>query len=176
MSKEYECRNLIRGIIGNSEQDSHVCIVKAVNVDTGKDVATCDVKRVSDNKEIKNVRLNATFKASHGIVISPKIDSAVLVTNIEGNKYFVSMFSEIEEIIINGGEKGGLIIIEELNNRLKSLEDKLNNHVHSGVIISVEGGVTSLAEGISGNTGTPTTTSNEFQEGYSGYENDKIKH
>lgn len=89
MTIENECRKLLRIIVGKPEQPSHVCIVTAVNVDTGEDVATCDVRHVFDNKEIKKIRLNTTFKASDGFVIVPKIGSAVLVTNIESDKYFV---------------------------------------------------------------------------------------
>ncbi len=136
MSKEYECRKLMRGIIGEPNQDSHLCIVTAV------DGATCDVKRIIDGKEIKRVRLNATIKASDGLVIVPKIGSAVLVTKIDSNKYFVSQFSEIEKIILNvtdnvevnaantitfnGGENGGLTItpklVEELNKTNAALQ------------------------------------------------------
>ncbi len=136
MSKEYECRKLIRGIIGEPNQDSHLCIVTAV------DGATCDVKRIIDGKEIKRVRLNATIKASDGLVIVPKIDSAVLVTKIDSNKYFVSQFSEIEKIILNvtdnievnaantitfnGGENGGLTITPELKTQLDKMTKRID--------------------------------------------------
>ncbi len=176
MGKEYECGRLLRAIVSESEQTSYVCIVTAVNG------ATCDVKRIQNNKEIKEVRLNATLKENDGLVIIPKKDSTVLVTHIDGNKYFVSQFSEIEKITlnvkdkieINGGTFGGMVKIEALNNRLKNLEQAFNNHTH---IISAEDGVAAAGMyTVMGNIPAVIEKSNEFQEGYSEYENEKITH
>ena len=84
-----------------------------------------------DDKIIPDVRLNCSSDASHGIVVVPKVGSAVLVTSIADDDNFVAQFSEIDkitivantEIVINGGSLGGLIKIEELKNNLKSLKD-----------------------------------------------------
>ncbi|MDR1729947.1 MAG: hypothetical protein LBR52_04725 [Prevotellaceae bacterium] len=137
MSNINECRKLMRGIIGEPNQDSHICIITAV------DGVTCDVKRIIDGKEIKRVRLNATIKASDGLVIVPKTCSAVLVTKIDSNKYFVSQFSEIEKIILNvtdhvevnaantitfnSGENGGLVLSEKVADKISALETEINN-------------------------------------------------
>ena len=99
MSKERECGMMLRRIAGQSGYDTYACTVTAV------DGATCTIERILDDKEIKNVRLNATIKTSDGLVIVPKIGSVVLVTNIDGDKYFVSQFSEIEKITLNVADK-----------------------------------------------------------------------
>jgi hypothetical protein len=181
MSNEREIRQTIRQIVGTGDYYTFAAQVNSI------DGATCKVERVLDGKEFDGVRLNAHITVDSGLVTVPKTNSYVLVTEIDGDKWFVSQFSEIDkitididsEVVINGGENGGLIKIEELQSRLKALESKFNSHVHSGVIIAVAGGSGAPATGIAGNSGAPTSTSNEFQVQNShpyNYENDKIKH
>lgn len=127
MGKERECAENLRRIVGTETKqfDTFVCHVNSVNG------ATCEVKRLLDDKIIPDVRLNCSSDASHGIVVVPKVGSAVLVTSIADDDNFVAQFSEIDkitivantEIVINGGSLGGLIKIEELKNNLKSLKD-----------------------------------------------------
>lgn len=127
MSKEQSCAAKLKMIAGNFYDtfETFVCVVNGVNG------ATCQVTRVMDDKIIPDVRLNCSSDSSHGIVITPKIGSAVLVTSIADDDNFVAQFSEIDkitivantEIMINGGSLGGLIKIEELKNNLKSLKD-----------------------------------------------------
>jgi hypothetical protein len=173
-----ETRNIaknIREIVKNEVFETYLCKVVAV------DAASCTVKRIVDDKEIPDVRLNASMIENEGFVIAPKVNSLVLVTNIDGVHNFISSYSKIDkitldfdtEIIINGGENNGLVKIKQLNTRLKNLEKNFNDHTHTGNFIGT----------ISGNpaTGTLTVpaisyTSSEFQGNYSGYENDKIKH
>lgn len=165
--EERKCINLLRQIVGDKSFDTWICKVTGVNE------ASCEVERVFDKLKIKDVRLNATVKDNEGLIIYPAKNSYVLVTNIDNDKYFVSQFSKIEKItidvnsniVINRGKNNGLVKIEELNNRLKSLEDKYNQHTHPYVNVSA-----------SATTSATTSLSMEFQGGYSGYENDKIKH
>ncbi len=168
MSKEYECRKLIRAIVGEPELDSYICKVTAVNG------ATCDVKRILDDKEIKNVRLNATIKAEDGLVIVPKIESAVLVTTIDGYKYFVSQFSKIEKITLNVSDaivvnegKNGAIKIKELTDKLNELVKIFNSHIHT----------TSATIGTGPSVGVISATATKAQEfQQSDYEDTKILH
>lgn len=127
MSNIKECANLMRTIIGEKDFETCVCKVTSVNG------ATCNVERVLDGKIIKGVRLNSTIKSDDGLVIIPKTGSYVLVTNIDGDKCFVSQFSEIEKITlnvannieINGGENGGIVIVEKLKDNLQKINDFL---------------------------------------------------
>lgn len=161
---------------------------------------TCDVK--VGGIVYEGVLLYATEnKDLKGVVLIPKKGSTVLISRVAtSSRMYVEMFSEIDkvllsvgdkleftidaqgvrltadEIVLNGGDNHGLVKIEELAKRLKSLEQKFNSHVHSGVVTAVSGGSGAPAVGTPGNTGAPTSTSSEFQGGYSGYENDKIKH
>jgi hypothetical protein len=178
----------IRKIAGGTGiMPAPVFLVKIKEIDGAKCTA------MLDDLELKDVRLRATINNSEQqILIIPKKDSYVCVADLsEGNltDLVVVGCSEVEETLLkienqtlkinkdgfvfNGGDKG-LVKIDELHNRLLNLESKFNNHVHSGVIIAVAGGSGAPATGTAGNSGTPTSTSSEFQGDYTGYENDKI--
>lgn len=94
MTEARECTVKLRQLVsqpGASGFNTHICTVESVSG------TTCNVKRILDNKLIKEVSLN-TMQSGNGIVITPKIGSVVFVTNIDATKNFVSMFSEIEKI------------------------------------------------------------------------------
>lgn len=178
MSKERECAESIRGIVGKTAFSTYLCKVKSV------EGATCTVVREMDAMEIQDVRINSTITENQGLVIVPKKDSYILITDIDGDKWFVSQYSDIDKItidcndtiVINGGENHGLILIEKLQQKLKALESAFNTHTHTG----------DFSGTINGNpaTGTlaipaTTRTSNNFQSQAThpyDYENDKVQH
>jgi hypothetical protein len=140
MSKERECLKLLRALV--SDAGVFETYVAAVTVVDG---AVCTVERLVDGKTIENVRLNVHAGKDSGLVITPVVESVVMITSIDGEGWFVSLFSEIEEItvtatgqvkvnageiIINEGENGGLVNIETLTQRINRLEDKLKSHQH----------------------------------------------
>lgn len=128
MSKERECAEYLRAIVGKDPFQTCVAIVKSV------DGATCTVERVFDGMEITDVRLNCSSTENSGIVITPKQDSHVLITSIDGRYWFVSQFSSIDgitidsesPIVINGGSNHGLVKIEELTQKLNAIEKDIN--------------------------------------------------
>lgn len=134
MSKERECAEYLRAIVGKEPFQTCVAIVKSV------DGATCTVERVFDGMEITDVRLNCSSTENSGIVITPKEESHVLITSIDGRYWFVSQFSSIDgitidsesPIVINGGSNHGLIQIDKLTQKLNELVNAFNNHTHSG--------------------------------------------
>ncbi|MDR1544847.1 MAG: hypothetical protein LBS50_10690 [Prevotellaceae bacterium] len=177
MSKEKDIRNAIQAIVGAADYSTFAAKVTAI------DGATCDVERVKDDKVFKGVRLNAHITADSGLVIVPTADSYVLVTEIDGDKWFVSQFSEIDkitidfndEIIINGGENDGIVKIKELTDKLNQLKDTVNSlvqsynaHIHT-TANAVQGAPVSI---------NPTTSQAQQAQAFnkSDYENDKIKH
>ncbi|MBR4583135.1 MAG: hypothetical protein IKO34_04910 [Bacteroidales bacterium] len=122
----------LAGTGGNSSFNTFVCKVKSV------EGATCTVERVLDELEISEVRLNCHSKNDSGIVVTPKVDSFVLVTSIDGHSHFVSQCSEVDSITIdtesdikincrgnieiNGGNNKGLVNIEKLKKNLNTLK------------------------------------------------------
>lgn len=97
-----------------------------VSVDTNN--LTCVVE-LADETEIADVRLKAGIDdVKDGLVQIPVVGSAVLVGCI-GNKVSVRcviMFSQVSEILINGGEKGGLINIQTLITELNKTNAVVN--------------------------------------------------
>jgi hypothetical protein len=163
MSKERECARALRGIVGKSPFNTYLATVKEVS----ENEAVCTVKRVLDDMEIKDVKLNATITNNEGVVIRPKKDSAVLITSIDGANWFVSQYSDIEKItidatdkiIFNGGNNNGLIQIDKLTQKLNELVNTFNGHTHP-----VPNGASS----------TPTTEAATFDKNF--YEDINITH
>jgi len=87
-----DCVSKLRRLVEEPGYETYACRVTAV------DGATCKVERIIDDKAVSDVRLNATVKLGDGLVVTPKVGSVVLITNIDGDKNFVSQFSEVEKV------------------------------------------------------------------------------
>ncbi len=109
---------------------------------------TCTVQ--IDSLQLKDVRLRAVINNNEDkVLLTPKTGSYVLVYDMSGGKMrdlVVMSCSEIEKIeiktenttvnidkngvMINGGNLGGLVKIEELTNKLNALVNAFNTHTH----------------------------------------------
>jgi hypothetical protein len=114
---------------------SIVCNVDSV--DTAE--KTCDCSPVDGKADLLGVRLMAQNQT--GFYIIPKIGSIVVVTMINGFTGYVAMFSEVDEIQLNGDNYDGLVRVQELTDKLNNLEDAFNQHIllynlhtHAGVM------------------------------------------
>ncbi len=174
MSKERECANLLKAIMGKIPQNCFVAQVQKV------DGATCTVVRQGDNLKIAGVRLNELSDESVGMVIKPKADSFVLVARIDDFNYYVSLYSEIDsvdiqcdKITINGGDNGGLINIEELKKQL----DKMSKRIDT-IIYALENSPTTAQDGGAGyKSGIVGVLEGITEkEDFTNMEDDKIKH
>lgn len=105
----------------NFEVYSKICAVTAID----KDLNVCDVKPLDGDAEILEVKLTATEGNKDGFIIYPKIESSVIVTFLDKDTAFVSMCTEIDEFIFNGGKNGGLININTLIDELNKNNDIL---------------------------------------------------
>lgn len=159
MSNERNCAKAIRGIAGNKKYDTFVAKVTAISG------ASCTAERVIDEKELVDIRLNVSITEAQGIVITPKIDSLILVTTIDGYEWFASQFSEIDKITINagsielnGGDNGGLVKAEALVSWMTKVKTDL-----SAISTALNG------LGVAFTPTTPTAKQSDF-------ENDKITH
>ena len=120
---------------------NQICIVETVD----KPKAICTVK-LADNEELiyENVRLQAIDdEQDNGFIKYPKVGSSVIIAKIDNtNFYYVSMFSEIEEIVLkingkeilritensvvfNEGIKGSLVEIAKLKAQLNKAEQEI---------------------------------------------------
>ena len=119
-----------------TEQSIQTTLCKVISVDG----LLCDCSPVNGNADILEVRLNAS--GLNGFVITPKVGSYVMVTRFERFEAFISSFSDVDKIAFNGGANDGLVLVNQLVNKLNALENKVNSiistfntHVHAGVTI-----------------------------------------
>jgi len=124
-----------------TEQSINTMLCKVVSVDG----LLCDCEPINGDANILEVRLNAS--GLNGFVITPKVDSLVMVTKFERFEAFISSFSDVEKIeiscdniLFNEGLNDGMVLINSLVNKLNALENKVNSiintfntHVHNGV-------------------------------------------
>jgi hypothetical protein len=97
-----------------------ICKVTSIDLNA----LTCYCEPVNGDADITDVRLMA--QKSNGFLIIPKLNSIVCVTFIDDSNAYVSMFSEIDEIQLNGKNFDGLVKAQQLTNKLNALENKVN--------------------------------------------------
>ncbi len=87
----------------------------ATNVD--KNLNTCDVTPLDGEAEILDVKLIATENET-GLIQYPLDGSNVIITFIDKDTAFLSMCTDVDEVVYHGGNNGGLINISTLINEL----------------------------------------------------------
>ncbi len=160
-------KELIKDIIKDHEEIySLVCKVDKVDLDN----RTCDVTPLDGSAEVFDVRLQADEAASTGLMTIPKLETNVIVTFYNRNQAYLALVTEAEEIHLNGSENGGLIIIQNLVDKINNLEKahnglvtSFNTHTHA-----VAGAATAVPNSPSTNTVITTQKSD--------LENDVILH
>lgn len=152
-------------------------IVKEVDTDARK----CEVEPANGGPMVTAL-LQPIKSKEIGLVQIPKVDSQVIVDWLDDDHATVVLCSEIdqllldcEEVVINGGDKGGLVIAENTANRLNALENDINqlkNILSGWSPVSQDGGA-ALKTALTA-AGYPTDTLTQTQD--SDLENDKVKH
>lgn len=112
--------------LGNGNTGAFIAIV----VNNYPDGDSIDVKDLSGTL-YPEVRKRASLKEDksdkQGIIITPASGSYVIVNRIgSSDELFISMFSDIESILIDGGVNFGLVKVKELTERLNTLESDIN--------------------------------------------------
>jgi hypothetical protein len=99
---------------------------KVISVDKAN--ASCDIEPLNGDADKFDVRLTAQLGNANGFVVYPKVGSFVIFTSVDNNPNlsFVSLFSEIDEIIINNGINKGMVKAPELVSRLNAIEKAFN--------------------------------------------------
>ncbi len=108
MNIEREIAALIRDIAQEKEGD----IIYQATV-TKVAANSCEVELISDGRIFENVSLHLSEEAKDGLVITPEVNSQVLIATINGHDWFVCQYSEInqvtlyaiEEVELNAAEK-----------------------------------------------------------------------
>jgi hypothetical protein len=151
-----------RAAKGDDELYSVVATVNEVD----ESARTCTCTPIDGGAQLFDVRLQAGTGAETGLVQIPTKESQVVVTFLSKDTAFISLFVEVEkvllnceEVTINNGDNGGLVIVQELVNKLNALEE-----AHNGLVTSFNTHIhnTTATVGPSAVPGviTPTTSQN----------------
>lgn len=133
------------------------CTVTSVNL-TKK---TCYCEPIDEGQaDIADVKLIAD-SSKNGFMVIPKMGSVVFVSMTSNQTGYLSMWSEVDSIEINGDTYGGLVKVQELTDKLNNLEDAFNQHVllyntHTHAGVTAGGSITAIPSAIDTNILTPT--------------------
>lgn len=89
---------------------------------------TCLLKSASDDSEF-TAQLSAGEQAS--LLVIPKTGSVVFAKKAENGTYYITQYSEIEKIVMFGGELGGMVKINQLVEKLNNVEQELNKIINA---------------------------------------------
>jgi hypothetical protein len=158
MSAEKKIRDSLRAIVGVDDMPKSV-LGTVVSVD--EDEMTCVVTPFDSEASFTDVRLMAD-PAESGFYLKPAIDSTVMISPQDDVTYFVSMYSEIDEVWIRGTANGGIVKVSDLVAKLNTIENDLNNlktiFSTAWVVVPSDGGAALKAAAATwaGQTITPT--------------------
>jgi hypothetical protein len=113
---------MIKAIAGGVKIKNIAASVLAVN----QQERTCDCRPLNGDADVFAVRLQSDLSLTGGICIFPKVDSNVIIGFLHKTQAFVMLYSEIDQIIINGGQLGGLVKIQDLVTRINTIENDVN--------------------------------------------------
>ena len=134
---------------------------------------TCTVK-IGD-AEIEGVRLRASLTGrDRQILTVPKVGSCVTLGCLTAdlNNLVILQVDEVEKIIVNGGELGGLIKIQELTDKINTLVEAFNSHTH----LLPAGAVKTSAGPSTNPVNVPAITKKAAKLNKKDYEDETIKH
>lgn len=123
----------------------------------------------------KRAAIGVGNDAKKGIVITPISGSLVIVSRIgDSDELFVEMFSEVESVVFDGGENGGLAItpklVQELNKNNELLQAIVTVLLGSPIPEPGNGSPSALQTALKG------AVSGKKIGDFSKIENSKIKH
>lgn len=125
MSQHSEIKSLIRSIANPSA--SGTSIFEAQVISASETSCTINYQGIRHS----DVRLVAGMSGSTAtIVAKPATGSTVLVADLSAGKFrdmVVILTETTDSIVINGGQNGGLINIQQLTAHLNTIEQDLNN-------------------------------------------------
>lgn len=125
-------RDILLELVRTGEEIySEVCTVN--KVDEAK--RTIDVSPINGKADILNVRLQSKVSGDKGVLIVPKVGTEVIVTFTSKITAFMTLCNDVDKILIeanetiifNKGEKGGLINVEDLIEKINTIEKDIND-------------------------------------------------
>jgi hypothetical protein len=117
------------------------------NVDTT--ALTCTV--TMEDMDLSDVRLRATTNVNDKqMLFVPTVGSIVIFGTLTGNldELIVLAYDQIDTLVINGGDLGGLVKVNELKTQLAKMTTRIDGIItalKSGTVAAGDGGATLLA-------------------------------
>ncbi len=121
MSKKQLVDALRDAVDPNVKAFSLACTVDSVDLTN----LTCYCVPINGDADMQEVKLIANN--NKGFLIVPAVDSVVIVSLLSGSSYYVSMFSKVDSIQLNGDSYGGIPRVDPLVTKVNALENLLNN-------------------------------------------------
>jgi hypothetical protein len=114
-----EIKNAINTLVG-IEDMVYFNDCEVVSTDEGE--RTCNVQN-----GVNEITVRLMPVVDDGVLIMPAVGS--IVTVLQSDKYdpVIVQYSEVEKIILMGGDNKGLVKVVELKNKLNALENQLNS-------------------------------------------------
>jgi len=142
---ETNIRNIIRQLSHDHDTVNSGIIATVKAVDMQK--RTIDAEPLDGSAPLLDINLQANQGSNFGVVVYPKVGSYVIVGPTCGSRAFVvwttdeidrvevkiggtSVEADGDGIIFNGGERGGLVKINELTQKLNGLVNIVNNFIN----------------------------------------------
>lgn len=140
---------------------------------------TCNVAENGTDFKVNNVMLmSVEDDFAKKLVVYPKVGSTVGIAFLwrTSNKAQVIKYSEVDEILLNGDEFGGMVKVGALVGRINDLEN-----AHNDLVSKWNSFCSSYAPGSPASVGTPPTLSTQTLEPINNttvehIENPKVKH
>jgi hypothetical protein len=121
-------RESVQYLAGNHQTDRVTLIDATVNsVDEAARTCECIAVTGSVGNIISGVRLMATL--DDGLLVIPAVDSTVVIAMSIFTDPLIVNYSEVEKIVLRGGDLGGLVKVIDLTKKLNALENLLNDLV-----------------------------------------------
>ena len=121
MSKKQLTDALKSAILPNSMGYSLACTVDSVDLVN----KTCYCVPINGDADLQEAKLIANNET--GMLIIPEDNSIVIVSFLSDSSYFVSMFSKVKFIYLNGDNYNGLVRVDPLVDKVNALENLVNN-------------------------------------------------
>jgi hypothetical protein len=164
MNNAREIRDLLQQLAGSGSISLFDMEVKSVS--ESDRTATC-------SNGVNEIICRLMASVDDGMLCIPKVGSTVVVMLSTTVEPVIIMYSDIEKIVMRGGQYKGLSKVEKLKEKLNNLENKVNElitfsstHTHAGV---------TTGAGVTG-TPTPPVTGNLTPTTQAEIENENITH
>ena len=137
MSGDRKIQQAVQMLSGTHLSDK-VFFIDAKVLSVNKQARTCRVQAIGGKTaNVFTARLMAVV--DDGILIIPAVDSTVSVVRSDFTKPMVAQYGEVDEIIIRGGDLGGLIKVADLTAKLNTFVQQIQAE-----LVKVQTGITAV--------------------------------